>query len=230
MRPVKNRLIESLPRKDRTRFLALCEPVQLVMSQILCESGATTRHAYYPTSGFISLVTAIDGNPVLEVGMLGNEGMLGAQLALGVLKAPLHALVQGPGGALRIGTVPFRKELARSKALQISLERYVYVTLGQLAVSAACLRFHQIGQRLARWLLMTQDRAHASEFHVTHEFLAYMLGVRRVGVTTAAMGLQRLGLIEYHRGDVAITNRRGLEAAACSCYAANRQAYIDVME
>jgi len=226
---VQNRLIELLPRADRTRFLGKCEEVNLVLSDVISERGTLTRYVYFPTQGYISLVTPIGGKPILEVGMVGNEGMLGAQLVLGVVTAPLHALVQGSGSALRMATAPFRKELARSKALRASLDRYLYVTMLQLASSAACIRFHQIGPRLARWLLMTQDRAHSSSFHVTHEFLAYMLGVRRVGVTTAAVQLQRRGLIEYRRGSVTVVNRRGLEAASCTCYATDKKTYADVM-
>jgi CRP-like cAMP-binding protein len=138
---------------------------------------------------------------------------------------PLRAVVQGSGAAWRIGSAAFRRELALSPALQRELLRYVFVLMAQLAESAACLRFHLIGQRLARWLLMSQDRAHAEHFHVTHEFLAYMLGVRRVGITTAAAGLQRFGLIRYRRGEVTVLDRPGLEAAACGCYAADQRAY-----
>jgi CRP-like cAMP-binding protein len=225
----QNQLIARLPRKDRTRLLASCDEIELVMSQVLCENGAATRHAYFPSRGYISLVTPIDGKPILEVGMVGTEGMLGTQLVLGVAAAPLYALVQGPGMAWRVTAAAFRRELIESKTLRVSLDRYVQVTMTQLASSAACLRFHQIGPRLARWLLMTHDRAHTDSFRVTHEFLAYMLGVRRVGVTTAAGALHRSGLIDYRRGDVTVVDRPGLEAAACSCYAASRRAYDDVM-
>ena len=225
----ENHLIELLPRKDRLRLLAICEPVTLVPSEVLCQPGQSTRHVYFPTEGFISLVAMIDGSPGVEVGLVGREGMLGAQLALGVTRAPLHALVQGRGAAWRIGTVAFRRELARSPALQRILSRYVYVLMDQHATSAACLRFHQIGPRLARWLLMSQDRAHADSFHVTQEFLAYMLGVRRVGITAAAGTLQRGGLLEYHRGDFTVRDRRGLEAAACGCYAADRHTYAAML-
>jgi len=174
-------------------------------------------------------VTRIQGEPGLEVGMVGREGMLGAQLVLGVTENPLHALVQGPGTAWRINVAPFRRELARGKVLDAVLRRYIQVLMGQLATSAACTRFHEVGPRLARWLLMSQDRAHASEFHLTHEFLAYMLGVRRVGITAAAGNLQRRGLIRYQRGRITVLNRRGLEAAACSCYAADQQTYLSLL-
>jgi CRP-like cAMP-binding protein len=222
-------LIESLPSSSRSRLLAICEPVDLALGEVLGEVGTPTRHVYFPTIGFISLVTTIKGRPTLEVGMVGREGMLGTQLVLGVETAPLHAVVQGAGAAWRVGASEFSRELARSAALQRRLNRYVYVTMAQLASSASCLRFHQIGPRLARWLLMTQDRAHSDNFRLTHEFLAYMLGVRRVGITTAASLLQRDGLIHYRRGEMQVLNRRGLKAAACSCYAADREAYVSLM-
>lgn len=199
------------------------------MGEVLGEVGTPTQYVYFPTVGFISLVTATKGRPTLEVGMVGREGMLGTQLVLGVESAPLHAVVQGAGTAWRVDASGFSRELARSSALQGRLNRYVYVTMMQLASAASCLRFHQIGQRLARWLLMTQDRAHSDSFHITHEFLAYMLGVRRVGITTAASVLQREGLIKYRRGEVQVLNRRGLKALACSCYAADREAYVKVL-
>ncbi|MDM0110118.1 Crp/Fnr family transcriptional regulator [Variovorax sp. J22R24] len=229
MTTVENHLIELLPRNDRRRLLAVCEPIQLALAEILCEPGKSTRHVYFPVDGFISLVARNGSHPGLEVGMVGREGMLGAQLALGVATVPLHALVQGPGAAWRVTAADFRRELARSPALERGLNRYIYVLMSQLAASAACLRFHLIGPRLARWLLMSQDRAHSDTFRVTHEFLALMLGVRRVGITTAASALQRSGLIEYHRGDLTVLDRNGLESMACSCYAADRQAYAELL-
>ncbi len=225
----ENHLIASLPRIDSLRLLKCCEPVQLVLSEVLCEPAQPTRHVYFPSQGFISLVRPVDAHLGVEVGMVGREGMLGAQLALGVLISPLRALVQGAGVAWRVEANAFQTELAQSSALQHQLHRYLYVLMAQLATSAACLRFHLIGPRLARWLLMSQDRAHADSFHVTQEFLAFMLGVRRVGITAAASALQRAGLIEYRRGELTVLDRSGLEAAACSCYLADQQAYTDVL-
>ncbi len=225
MTVAENRLIAMLPRRDRTRLLAACVSVPLELGAVLCEPGEATRHVYFPKDCFISLVAAIEGEPALEVGMVGREGMLGAQLVLGVSFIPLHAVVQGAGTARRITAASFRRELAASKALQRALNRYLYVLMAQLATSAACTRFHSVGPRLARWLLMSQDRAHSDSFHLTHEFVAYMLGVRRVGITGAASDLQRRGLIGYHRGEITVLDRAGLEGAACGCYVADRQAY-----
>jgi CRP-like cAMP-binding protein len=229
LKTVENHLIARLPRADRTRFLSLCEPVQLTLGQVLSEPGKRANHVYFPTDGFISLIAMVSGSPGVEVGMVGSEGMLGAHLSLGVTTSPLHALVQGSGAARRIPTAIFLGELAQNAQLQRSLSRYVYVLMSQLASSATCLRFHLIGQRLARWLLMSQDRAHSSSFHVTQEFLSYMLGVRRVSVTAAASALQSAGLITYHRGELTVLDRSGLEAAACGCYASDCKVYSKLL-
>jgi CRP-like cAMP-binding protein len=226
----ENHLIELLPQTDRDRLLALAEPVELVLSEVLAQPDEPTLHVYFPVDAFISLVTLIEGHPGLEVGMIGREGMLGTQLALGVRSEPLRALVQGAGRAWRLDVAAFGSELARSAALRRLMHRYLYVRMVQLAAASACLRYHLIGPRLARWLLMSQDRAHAAQFHVTHEFLAYMLGVRRVGVTMAASGLQRAGLIAYHRGELTVVDRPGLEAMACGCYVGDLQAYAELLD
>jgi len=224
-----NHLIDRLPPADRERLLAACEPVELALSTILCERGERTAHAYFPTAAFISLISLVDGHGGVEVGMVGREGMVGAQLALGVPVSPLRALVQGPGLAWRVPAQDLADQLADSPALREGMAKYLYVLMAQQATAAACLRFHLIDQRLARWLLMTQDRAQSERFHVTQEFLAYMLGVRRVGVTVAASGLQRDGLIEYHRGELTVLDRGALEKAACSCYAADSRSYAALL-
>lgn len=225
MTHASNHLIDLLPLPERQRFLARCEQVPLVMSEVLGRAARPTCFAYFPVDGFISQVAQLDGRLVLEVGMVGREGLLGAQLALGVAQEPLHAMVQSPGHAWRMAADAFCTLLQDSPALKEGVHRYLYVLMAQRTSLAACHRFHTIGPRLARWLLMTQDRSDAPSFHVTHQYLAYLLGVRRVGITTAAGSLQRKGLIAYHRGEVTVLDRRGLAAMACSCYAADRAVY-----
>lgn len=225
----ENQLIELLPGNARRRLLAIAEPVQLEQSAVLGASGEPTRHVYFPVNGFISLITSIDREPILEVGMVGREGMCGAHVALQVMTQPLHALVQGAGTAWRVPIRAFREELVQCAPLQLIMDRYLYVLMSQLASAAACTRFHQIDARLSRWLLIMQDRAHADTFVVTQEFMSFMLGVRRVGISAAAAALQSKGLITYSRGQVVVVDRKRLQAASCSCYAHDRRTYARFM-
>lgn len=226
---VGNRLLAALPRKDSEQLLASCEQIELTFAKVLYRAGERVPHVYFPTGSCISLVTPIDGAAGLEVGLVGNEGMLGIALILGVDVSPFHAVVQGAGLALRITTPTFLHLFEQSAALQRALQRYFYVSLSQLAQLAACTRFHVVEARLASWLLMAQDRAHADNFHVTHVLLAGLLGVRRVGITKAANSLQNKKFISYHRGDVTILDRIGLEAASCGCYRTDKEIYQRIM-
>jgi CRP-like cAMP-binding protein len=220
LRRVDNRLLEDLPHKDRQGIFARCESVELDFGTILCEPEQPIEYIYFPLTGFISLVGTVGTHQPLELGLIGSEGMLGATLLLGVNTAPLRAVVQGAGTALRMTAAQGRRALRDRPALRDTLGRYLYVMLAQLAQNSTCTNFHEIDARLARWLLMTHDRAHADHFHLTQSFLADMLGVQRSAVTIAASDLKRRSLIRYSRGEINILSRKGLEAAACECYAA----------
>lgn len=224
-----NRLLASLPHKDREQLLANCELIELTFAEVLYRAGECIPHVYFPTESFISLVTPIGDGAGLEVGLVGNEGLLGISLILGVEIAPFHAVVQGAGPALRITAPSFLHQFDQSPALQRELKRYLYVSMSQLAQTAACTRYHVVEARLARWLLMSQDRAHSNTFHITHVFLACMLGVRRVGITKAAHSLQQKKLIYYRRGSITILDRIGLEAASCECYRDEKEIYQRIL-
>lgn len=223
-----NRLLDILLPKDREQLLINCEHMEINIGEVLYQAGDIVPHVYFPTGGFISLVAPIDSTN-LEVGLVGNEGILGITLLLGVDTAPFTALVQGAGSALRISTSSFLRILEQSPELHRVLKRYMYVTMSQLAQTAACTRFHLVEGRLARWLLMSQDRAHSDNFHITHVFLAYMLGVRRVGITKAANSLQQQKFISYQRGEITVIDRNGLESVSCGCYRADKEIYERVM-
>ena len=227
--PFANNLIETLPRIARNRLLAICEPVELLLDEALSVSSTPIRHVYFPTDSVVSITTSSKDTPAFEVGMVGSEGMLGTQVALGTSNYPLSARVRGSGPAWRVAAAPFNKELMRSADLQKNLNRYLHVIIIQLTSDARCLRFHHIHQRLARWLLMTQDRTHKNSLHATHAIIASLMGVRRVGITKAAGDLQRRGIIHYVRGELTILDRRALEAEACSCYALERKTYESIL-
>ena len=210
--------MDSLPRADSKQILKHCETVELVFGDILCEPDDVLRHVYFPLCGFISLVEIIGDEQRLEMGLIGNEGMLGVTMALGISAAPLRGVVQGAGTALRMSAKHFKHALRDSPALTRALNRYLYVLMAQLSQTAGCNRFHEVEPRLARWLLMTHDRAQKDEFHLTHQFLSDMIGVQRSAVTIAAGALKKKKLIAYSRGRISILHREGLEAAACSCY------------
>ncbi len=224
-----NLLLARLPATDLQRFLAGCRHVDLTMGEVLAEPGERIAYLYFPVGSVIALTSASSKGTPLQVGLLGSEGMLGSSLVLGMSSAPLQALVQGDGMALRMPVARFRRELRQSGALDGILKRYLFVLMSQLAQTAVCSRFHQVEARLARWLLMTHDRARADGFHGTQAFLACMLGVRRVGVTKAAGDLQLRKLISYRRGHITILDRGGLEATACGCYALDSTTYTRIM-
>lgn len=214
----ENNLLAALPRKAYLSLLPGLAPVTLVFGDVLYQPGGAIAQIYFPGRSVVSLLTVVDGHEALEVGLVGRDGMVGIPLSLGVDASPVRALVQGAGSALQMSTKRFRQAFDTSQPLRRGLHRYAHELMVQVTLTAACNRFHRVDARLARWLLMTRDRACSAHFRLTHEFLSHMLGVRRVGVTQAATALQRRGLIHYSRGKLDILDHAGLQAAACSCY------------
>lgn len=216
--PTSNNLLASLPRTEYLRMLPLLERVELVEGTVLCDSGKPLQHVYFPNDCLLSLLTIVDVDDVFAVASVGREGMASAASALGAESSPFRTLVQGSGSAMRIKAKAFMREFKSSVALREVVLGYILTLTVQISRTAACNRFHGIEPRLARWLLMTRDRLSTDHFHMTHDMLGQLLGVRREGVTTAAHALKARGLIDYTRGAIDITNGRGLQAAACSCY------------
>ena len=226
---VENSLLSGLPANSLKNVLRSGERVPLKFAQVLGQPNERMRHVYFPMEGFVSMVAVLGDGGHLRVGIVGNEGMVGASLALGVNSSPDRAIVQREGVALRMSADAFVRQCANSRVLRATINRYLHVSMAQLAQIAACTGYHMVEARLARWLLTSRDRAQSDDFYVTHELLAYMLGVRRVGVTQAAAALQLRGLIAYRRGHVTILNRKGLEQASCGCYERQNAIYLATM-
>lgn len=215
---IGNRLLASLPEQDLEQVEALCELVDLEAGDVLFEPGEAVQHIYFPCDALVSLLAVAEGRMTLEVGSAGREGMVGASVALGQRTAQVRAVVQRSGLALRMEADDFIAEFEALETLQHLLCRYTDTLLAQAIQIAVCSRFHVLEARLARSLLITRDRLQSDKFHMTHEFLAHALGVRRVGVTKAASALQGQGLISYSRGNIEILDPAGLEAVSCRCY------------
>jgi CRP-like cAMP-binding protein len=215
---VQNRLLAKLPKSEYQRLLPQLEQVTLDFGETIYEPGASIRHVYFPNDSIISLLAQVADRATLEVGIVGNEGMAGISVFMGVNKSRNRAVVQGAGTAMRMKAAALRQEASSVGPLHHLLRRFSHSLLTQVSQSAACNRFHIVKERLARWLLMTSDRLSSNEFRVTQEFMSNMLGVRREEVTMTAGTLQRDKLITYSRGQVKILNRAGLEAVSCNCY------------
>jgi CRP-like cAMP-binding protein len=220
-----NVLIARLAEPNRQHLLSCAQEVPLERSQVLWQPGTCIAHVYFPTCGFVCLITPGTDSTGLEIGMIGREGMVGVQAVLGSERTPFRAVVQDEGRAWRVATDVFQRHLALYPATKRLLDRYAIFRLNQLATLAHCSHYHEVGHRLARWLLMSQDRATSDRFRVTQEALGAMLGVRRVSVTAAAAALQHRGVIAYHRGDVQVLDRDALEQSACGCYRSDLERY-----
>jgi CRP-like cAMP-binding protein len=222
---IPNRILGALPRKEYQKLLPILELVNLTFGEILYESHSQIRHVYFPNDCFVSMLTTVDTGRAAEVGLIGFEGMIGVPMALGVAVSPFRAVVQGGGTAMRLKTADFRRSFSKSAALKREVFLFTHLLMIQIAQTAACNRFHVVTQRMARWMLMTRDRVNSNEFRITQDFLAFMLGVRRVGVSAAMSGLRERKLIAYRRGTVRILDHDGLVAVACGCYIIVKDTY-----
>jgi CRP-like cAMP-binding protein len=213
-----NHLLAALPHGAYERLQPSLEPVTFSLGKVVYESGGQMRYVYFPTTSHISLLyTMLDGSTA-EMGLVGNEGVVGIALFMGGETTPSHAVVQGGGVALRIKAKAMLDEFKRGGEFQLLLLRYTQALITQISQTAVCNRLHSVEQRLCRWLLMTHDRTESDELQMTHEFISHMLGVRREGVTLAAHRLQEAGMISYVRGHIHILDREQLLAHVCECY------------
>jgi len=222
-----NRLISALPAYERAMFIEHSELVELKPQTVLTEAGQAPEHAYFPVEGFVSILLPMEQphTPGLGIALVGSEGMCHTSLTLGVALSSFTSLVQGAGRAFRIHRNALRLRRAEDASLRTVLHRYVDVFASHMAQQAACLHYHSVPQRLARWLLMTRDRADSRELFLTHEALGLMVGVRRESVSQAAGVFQKNGLISYSRGYLMLLDEARLEAQACPCYRADLLAY-----
>lgn len=225
----KNILISSLSQKTQDAIFLNAQSIELILSQDICLVDQPIQYIYFPIDGFISITQKVDEKSLIEIGMIGREGMLGAEVVLGVNVHPFNGLIQGAGEALRISTHDFMNEIEKNAELEVAIKKYLVIRIQQLGLSVGCEHFHSISARLAKWLLMSEDRAQSTTFQMTHEFISLMLGVRRVGVTTTAADFKRRGIIEYHRGEMKVLDRTALKAEACSCYQENIKIYSDLI-
>lgn len=216
--PNTNALLGNLTRKEYQRLLPHLQEIPLTLEETLYQPGEIISDVYFPNSGIVSLLAGDPGRFTLEVGLVGSEGMVGLPVFMGIATSGNHAVVQGPGVAMRMKAVTLRKECHDGSALTRVIRRYTHSLLTQITQAAVCNQFHSIEARMARWLLMTHDRMNEDEFPLTQEFLSHMLGVRREGVSRAASVLQKRKLIAYSRGRLKMLDRPGLEATSCGCY------------
>lgn len=229
-KPVENRLLQDLPKKEARAILDSCQRVTLDYGSVLYEKNHCIDHAYFPLTSIIAIISAQEHHEPLEISMIGNEGILGISLLTDVEYAPEKAVVLRSGSALQIPVMALYEIIDTCPSLRMTLKKYLYVLVLQMTQSIICTHFHEVGQRLARWLLMTHDRSHADHFHLTHQQLANMLGVQRSAISIAASSLQSGHVISYTRGEISIIDRRELEKKSCQCYQSSRKDYARILE
>ena len=222
--PGQNQLIAALADRDRQRWLGRLEPVELRLGQVLYESGGALSHVYFPTTAIVSLLYVMESGASAEIAVVGNEGLVGISLFMGGESTTSRAVVQSAGHAWRLASQAIKEEVNRAPVLHLVL-RYTQALITQMSQTAVYNRLHTLDQQLCRWLLLSLDRLQGNELVMTQELIANMLGVRRQGVTEAALKLQQADLIRYARGRITVLDRQGLEERACECYAVVKNEY-----
>ncbi len=222
--PKDNHLLAALPAAEWARWQPQLEAVELPLGQVLCEPGQHLNHVYFPTNAIVSLLYVLENGATAEIAVVGNEGLVGISLFMGGESTPSRAVVQSAGRGYRLSARVLKEEFDQAAVLHLLL-RYTQALITQMSQTAVCNRHHSLDQQLCRWLLLSMDRLHGSELRMTQELIANMLGVRREGVTEAAIKLQKAGLIEYARGRIEVLDRAGLEQRSCECYAVVKKEY-----
>ena len=223
--PRSNSLLAALPEAEWQRWLPLLERVDLPLGKVLYESGASLTHVYFPTTAIVSLLYVLESGASAEIAVVGNEGIVGVAIFMGGGSTPSRAVVQSAGVGFRLDSGLMKLEFERSGPVMHLLLRYTQALITQMSQTAVCNRHHSLDQQLCRWLLLSLDRLHGDDLAMTQELIANMLGVRREGVTEAALKLQKAGLIRYSRGHITVLDRSGLEQRTCECYAVVKKEY-----
>ena len=223
--PKTNQLLAALPAAEWLRWQAMIEPVELALGQVLYEPGNTLSHVYFPTTAIVSLLYVMENGASAEIAVVGNEGVVGIALFMGGESTPSRAVVQSAGFGYRLQSTLMKDEFAKSGPVLHLMLRYTQALITQMAQTAVCNRHHSLDQQLCRWLLLSLDRLHGNELVMTQELIANMLGVRREGVTEAALKLQESGVIRYSRGRITVLDRPALEKRTCECYAVVKTEY-----
>jgi CRP-like cAMP-binding protein len=221
--PEQNHLLAALPLKAQDRLIPHLELVEMPLGMVVSESGESTRQVYFPTNSIVSLLYVMENGAPAEISVVGNEGIVGIAVFMGGESTTSRAIVQSSGHAYRLAGQRLKDEFNRHADLQVLMLKYTQALITQMAQTAVCNRHHTIDQQLCRWLLLSLDRLRSNELTMTQELIANMLGVRREGVTEAAGKLQRIGVINYHRGRIEVLDRKRLEALSCECYGVVKQ-------
>lgn len=225
MDPLDNELLASLPLHEWHRWQPFLKPIDLPLGKVLYESGAPQEHVYFPTDAIVSLLYVLENGASAEIAVVGKEGIVGISLFMGGGSTPSRAVVQSAGKGYQVSSEFMKSEFDRSIPVMHLMLRYTQALITQMAQTAVCNRHHTVDQQLCRWLLLSLDRLNGKDLVMTQELIANMLGVRRAGVTDAALKLQRAGLISYARGRISVLNRTGLEERTCECYAVVKKEY-----